>query len=166
MPYRWRFYVTELWRDFQMWTWVPSRRRPPLWVRWFQLLPLLLKVKTFSLLFLFPCVIHYTVDGDVCHSSYSQVGLLRSRGRALLLRLLCGLQVEPFQNTRVSMRQPQGVEQDKTPTYSWPCNIFVHKTRQDITGGTGHNKKLTFTRQYKSGHDTFYKDWISLIKTI
>ena len=112
----------------------------------------------FSLLFLFPCVIHYTVDGDVCHSSYSQVGLLWSRGRALLLRLLCGLQVEPFQNTRVSMRQPQGVEQDKTPTYSWPCNIFVHKTRQDITGGTGHNKKLTLTRQYKSGHDTFYKD--------
>ena len=51
----------------------------------------------FSPLPFFPCVIHYTVDGDVCHSSYSQVGLLWSRGRALLLRLLCGLQVEPFQ---------------------------------------------------------------------
>ena len=44
-------YVTQLWRNFQMWAWVPSRRRPPLWVRWFQLLPMLLKVKTFSLFY-------------------------------------------------------------------------------------------------------------------
>ena len=70
-------------------------------------LPLLLKVKTFSLLFFFPrcskwrlflssisLSMRHTVDGDVCHFSYSQVGLLWSRGRALLLRLLCWLQVE------------------------------------------------------------------------
>ena len=68
----------------------------------------------FSLLFFFLCCskwklflssisisMRHTVDGYVCHSSYSQVGLLWSRGRALLLRLLCWLQVE----------------QDKTPNF-------------------------------------------------
>ena len=85
----------------------------------------------------------YTVDGDVCHSSYSQVGLLWSRGRALLLRLLCGLQVE----------------HDKTPNLDKPQDMIkpnlykAIKTRQDITGGTRLNTTLTLTRQFKSGYD-------------
>ena len=101
----------------------------------------------------------YTVDGDVCQSiCLFTGGVIVVPGLSTALATLVWITGGTIPVTRVSMRQPQWVEQDKTPTHSWPCNIFVHKTRQDITGGTGHNKKLTLTRQYKSGHDTFYKD--------
>ena len=146
-------YVAQL---FQMWTWVPSRRRPPLWVRWFQLLPLLFKVKTFPL-FYFPPQVLYSVWGCLSFFLFTG-GVIVVLELSTALATLVWITGGTILVTRVSMKQPQWVGQDKTPTYSWPCNIFVHKTRQDITGGTGHNKKLTFTRQYKSGHVTFYKD--------
>ena len=79
--------------------------------------------KFFSLLFFFPCCskwklflssislsMRQTVDGDVCHFSYSQVGLLWSWSRALLLRLLCWLQVE----------------QDKTPNLDKAQDMIKH----------------------------------------
>ena len=91
----------------------------------------------FSLLFFFPCCskwrlflssislsMRHTVDGDVCHFSYSQVGLLWSWSRALLLRLLCWLQVE--QNKTPNL--------DKAQDKIKPNLDKAIKNRQDITG--------------------------------